>query len=349
MRGAFPIILFLVLTGCTAKSTLPIETILQDAKLTAHLLEPADVDVPFAQSESPVLLVYANNYIVKIVQSKASTGNKLLEIYRFGDNCPLYSAIDYGGLEGQFLSAIPYIQGDSLILHDIIKNLVAFVDLKSALQDSTYQPTVKEMNILTNFMIPYKNGVLYLSPYWTSDNRVRYNDKGEKFLLSGPDLTPAWEDGKYLTTNITAGCIVSNEEKDRILFFDAIDDLAEVYDYSLNLLKIITGPDDIRPEFMFPNDEHPIAIQVGEHCDTYLFGVCGSDEDVFAAYQGKGSDGDTGTYIFHFDWDGNLHDTYYVEGMVYGYLSASMDGRILYASVLDSCGRQRFCQYSITN
>lgn len=349
MRNLFPIIVFLLLTGCSAKSTLPIEDLLPDVKLTAHRLNPVNVDVPFTQSESPVLLVYENNYIVKIVQSRPSVGNKLLEVYRIGDNCPLYSAIDYGRADGQFLSAIPYIQGDILILHDIVKDLIAFVDLKSALSDSTYQPTVKGMSILTNFLIPYKDGVLYLSPYWTSDNRVRYKDKGEKFLVSGHDLKPAWEGGRYLTTNITAGSIISNEEKDRILFFDAIDDLAEVYDYSLNLLKVITGPDDIRPEYLFPDEDHPIAIQLGEYCDTYLFGVCGSDEDVFAAYQGRIEGDNTGTYIFHFDWDGKFQAIYYVDGTIYGNLSASVDGRILYASVLDSCGSQQFCQYNIPN
>lgn len=148
---------------------------------------------------------------------------------------------------------------------------------------------------------------------------------------------------------IAAGSIISNEEKDRILFFDAIDDLAEVYDYSLNLLKVITGPDDIRPEYLFPDEDHPIAIQLGEYCDTYLFGVCGSDEDVFAAYQGRIEGDNTGTYIFHFDWDGKFQAIYYVDGTIYGNLSASVDGRILYASVLDSCGSQQFCQYNIPN
>lgn len=349
MRTQFLIIALLLLTGCTAKHSVPEEIIPCDVKNTASRLEPTKVGITFAQSESPILFVYDSNYVIKIIQTKPSTGGKLLDIYKLGENCPLYSAIDYGGMEGQFLSAVPYtIQEDILLIHDITKDLIAFVDLNKALKDSTYIPNIKKFEILTNFLIPYQNGILYLSPYWTSDKRVKNRDKGAKFLFTDSDLNAVEEKGEYITTNITAGSIISNKKKDRILYFDAIDDLAEVYDYSLNLIKTIKGPDDIKPIFLFPNDNNPVAVQIGEYYDTYLFGACCSTEDVFAAYQGKTEDSQaTITYIFNFDWDGHLKNTYFVDGLIYGNLSASSDGKIVYASVIDSLGFQHYNQYTI--
>lgn len=56
---------------------------------------------------------------------------------------------------------------------------------------------------------------------------------------------------------------------------------------------------------------------------------------------------DIRTYIFRYNWDGELLSTYYIDGMVHLNLSVSSDGTQLYASIFNADGRQQFNRYAI--
>lgn len=334
--------------SASAKHVKKDDVLTADIKTNATELTPQTINVPFDQQESPILLIYDNEFIIKVIpQERPSNGSNLLEIYRIGDNQPIYSAIPYGREEGQLYSAIPFIQGNTLLLQDGINEAVARVDLKSAVNDSSYTPEITKCEILTNYMMPYKDGIAYLSPYWTSDERITQKDKGDKFLFAGKELKKDSFTGKYQTTSITSGSLVANKRKNKILYFDATQDKVEVYDYSFNLIKTITGPDNIQPSFQFLEGQNNIALPKGEYIDAYLFGACASKNDVFAAYLGKADSEEMRTYIFHFTWDGTFVGSYYINGIVYGNLSASSDGKEIYASVLNESGEQQFNSYKI--
>ena len=151
------------------------------------------------------MLTYNDSCIICINVSSETPGDKLLKIYTFNNAEPIYTAVEFGRGQGQLLSAQPYIHGDTLILHDVIKDCITIVDLRRAISDSGYSPDVIGIDFWTNQIMPYKDRLLYLSPYWTDDQRVSKQEAGDKFLVTGPGFTPGWEDGKYLTLNISAG------------------------------------------------------------------------------------------------------------------------------------------------
>lgn len=197
--------------SASAKHVKKDDVLTADIKTNATELTPQTINVPFDQQESPILLIYDNEFIIKVIpQERPSNGSNLLEIYRIGDNQPIYSAIPYGREEGRLYSAIPFIQGNTLLLQDGVNEVVARVDLKSAVNDSSYTPEITKCEILINYMIPYKDGIAYLSPYWTSDERITQKDKGDKFLFAGKELKKDSFTGKYQTTSITSGSLVAN-------------------------------------------------------------------------------------------------------------------------------------------
>ena len=338
-----------VLCRCSFAKDIDTTAIPQEIKLSAKELasEPVRTGFKYDTLDAPFMLTYNDSCIICINVSSETPGDKLLKIYTFNNAEPIYTAVEFGRGQGHVLSAQPYIHGDTLILHDVIKDCITIVDLRRAISDSGYSPDVIGIDFWTNQIMPYKDRLLYLSPYWTDDQRVSKQEAGDKFLVTGPGFTPGWEDGKYLTLNISAGILISNKEKDRILYFDRFDDLLEVYDYSLNIIRKITGPDNVQPVFTFPKniDENNIPMQSGGFCNTYLC-ACSDGSDVYAAYLGMSDDSDSlYTYLINFDWDGNYKGAYRINGVIYYYMTYS-DGYI-YAAVTDNNGITRLTRFAI--
>ena len=155
----------------------------------------------------------------------------------------------------------------------------------------------------------------------------------------------------YNTFNVSQGAVITNGN-DRIYFFPSQQTFYEVYDSNLNLLKRVEGFDDLDSQkFSFEGNGDKITIVFNSTYPTAYEGVCCSKKFVYVLYEGVITDATSdeqtsSVYIFKFDWDGNLVQSYFLDSYVRT-ISVSNDDSVLYANVFDEDGMSFVVKYNL--
>lgn len=314
------------------------------------LLTGEVLDFPVKADYDRLLFLYRDKHLVEISFVDTPSGH-FVNIYRNRGSKPVYSAMPSKKAAEVYNS--PYlckINSDTLTVIDE-KGKCITIDLPSALKSRSYEGKIGMTSLTANGLLPYKDKILYLSPTWIDSDYLTPEEKGEKFLLTDESYQSKEISGKYYNFMVLGGDFISDHSKKRLLFFNSRIDKIEVYDYELNLLDEITGPDEIiHEEYIFPDTEKSnnrmIGLKDADYKETYLpLTICSSDKYVFAAYSGNEVGNETeGSLIFQFDWNGNLIDHYRTEEKIIT-LSAFTDGSAVAAMTMSKEGVFRFLKY----
>ena len=143
-------------------------------------------------------------------------------------------------------------------------------------------------------------------------------DENRFIILDATDrLLP---NGRIDAINVNTGGIMVNSKEKKICYYSDATAEIEIYDFDLNLIKTITGPDDLRPEYT--TLQNIMVNRTKTITEAYRY-ACYDDSYMYLAYDGRTIDAmeyiqNNGVmekaerWVFKFDWDGNMIDVYKV-------------------------------------
>ena len=113
--------------------------------------------------------------------------------------------------------------------------------------------------------------------------------------------------------------MVNSKEK-KICYYSYATAEIEIYDFDLNLIKTITGPDDLRPVYtrfqnIVQNRTKTVTFAYTHACydDSYMYlAYDGRTLDTMEYIQDNGEMEKAERWVFKFDWDGNVVNAYKV-------------------------------------
>ncbi len=188
---------------------------------------------------------------------------------------------------------------------------------------------VKDKNAKIDY-IDYKSGtqrqylfddnrVLVVNPYRFIDNKLNINQDDPRFIII--DATDRLLDnGRIDAFQVNTGGIMVNSKEKKICYYSDATAEIEIYDFDLNLIKTITGPDDLRPVYTRVHN----IVQNRTKTVTFAYThACYDDSYMYLAYDGRTIDTmeyiqnnmvmeKAESWVFKFDWDGNVIDVYKV-------------------------------------
>ena len=143
-------------------------------------------------------------------------------------------------------------------------------------------------------------------------------DENRFIILDATDrLLPS---GRIDAINVNTGGIMVNSKEKKICYYSHDTAEIEIYDFDLNLIKTITGPDDLRPVYtrfqnIVQNSTKTLTFAYTHACydDSYMYlAYDGRTIDTMEYIQNNGVMEKAETWVFKFDWDGNVIDVYKV-------------------------------------
>ena len=308
---------------------------------TQAIFVPADsIQLPEEFIAAQRYLVY--NDSVLIVRNRTVKSHPLLQCYNLRSRKPIADLFLFGNGPGEMLKLTARLQGNILVADDHMKRQVAFLDMDSLLLDTNYKPKMRKYQAMPHRICPYRgDSMLFDNPYCFENKRLGIKNKVAR-LAAGNEQTTDQEllgQNEYYTYNVTGGEILVSPEKDRIVFTSDNYPLIEFYDYDLNLLHTVTGPDSFENQLytVYQDTGSPMKEVVFKKTIPHTYVTsCSDDQHIFLAYLGVQTlDAEkVSPYIFQFDWDGRLIGSYRTDHHLLN-MSLSLDGKTIYATGFD--------------
>lgn len=291
--------------------------------------------------------IYAKNFWVYqdsilVVHNRNYEDGYFLEFYELSENRLITKLFRYGNGPNELLSANVDLNKNELIVNDFVKGQVVFVDIDSLLQGFPVKEPIKHYVFGAPTAVRYKDDCLLLeNPDCFQDEKLRIDNKESRFIVAcGDFMYEPTEDYRYFVRNVAVdGRIITNYKKNRIFHASMHEPLLQMYDTDLNLLKKIKGPDNLPPDYRVVGNtggREEVVFKKGHIPFTYL-NFCANEEFFCLAYMGDYLLDNTNIedypfWIFKFDWDGNIVDSYTL-GRYVSSISLSADGQTMYATV----------------
>lgn len=294
-------------------------------------------------------LIYASDFFVYqdsvlIVQNRKHDGVYFLEFYHLKQQKLIAQLFRLGNGPNEMLSAKLSINLNMLTVVDFVKDQVAFVNIDSVLQNSSYRAAPKRYYIHSPTVALYKeNQYLIANPHCFKDDKLGIDNKTHRFIVN--DAKNSYVEKReyeYYTWNVAVnGNIITNYQHNRIVFISLHAPAIEIYDDNLTLLKQVHAPDKLPPNYRIVNDfdANEILFKKGYIPFTYL-NYCVDKDFFYLTYMGDYRDltknkmeEDYPLWIFKFDWDVNFIDSYYI-GQYVSTISLSADGQSFYATAI---------------
>lgn len=177
-----------------------------------------------------------------------------------------------------------------------------------------------------------------MNPYSFKDINTKYNNRAPRFILSTNDFQYNEKHKyKYDTFNVVNGHFIINFQRGRIVYFSRNEDYFEIFNLDKKLIKKVFGPDNIKPKyFKYDNGYSDEILYLGNIPISYI-SSCYSNNYIYVTYCGnrldikKNSDlSQYPTYIFKFDWNGNIINSYYTENYIKN-ISIANDERYIFS------------------
>ena len=144
-----------------------------------------------------------------------------------------------------------YAVDDTLYVMDIQKSNLFVIPLDKAAEGMPASKWIRQMpyKFHTMRVMTYKGQMLSLNPFWFEDKSIDVSNGEPKLFYSDGELIPYGED-KIFSGNCFQGHLLANPEKGTIVYVESSYPLVEFYDDSLRLVRSITGPDNLKPEYL---------------------------------------------------------------------------------------------------
>jgi len=294
-------------------------------------------------------LIYARDFwtyqdSILIIRNRKQTDGYFLELYNLKREKIVSKLFRLGNGPEEMLSAKIEINGNMLTANDYVKNQVAFLNIDSILQHPEYKATIVRHYTQSPTVVQYKeNQLLIENPYYFRDDKLGIDNKAPRFIIADKKI-PHVENKKYkyYTRNVSVdGCVITNYQRNRIIYAESHIPKIEIYDTDLNLIKLIEGPDVLPPDYRIVNDfdQNEVLFKKGYIPYTYL-SYCTDKNFFYLTYMGDYLDvgqnknmEDYPMWVFKFDWEGCFIDSYYI-GRYVSSISISSDGDHLYATAI---------------
>ena len=270
---------------------------------------------------------------VLIVLNKP-TSDYWVEFYSTKSGAMLTRKIRKGNGPMEMLNCNARVNTDSLYVRDFVKGNYTVIDLKEIIQYKDayelepFKKYKEELNVYDVHEIGGK--MLFLNPYCFSSSEDGVDNKEPRFFYSdgrNPDTR------KLNAFNVSQGHILINESKRLVLFAGLDLSQIEIYDYSLAPLTKITGPKKLNVRYSY-NDGR---VSFFEAVFYSYMGACNAGDSFYVTYSGQNVEKISGTYIFQFDWSGNLLGSFFLDKYL-ATISTSSDGNTLYVRGKDDDG-----------
>ncbi len=272
------------------------------------------------------------------------TGEKITEFAKRGRG-------PFEFLSAGFTSyAYNYNNSNNILIRDIVQHKISEYNFDSVIyMMGPYKPKLVKLPFYVEYFSRYDSSryVCYNSYFLDSK---RFNDVKKIFFYNINEGSPFELNCKYWTANVSGGYISISPDKSRIIVSHLHEDKIEVYDKNLELLKIIIGPDFIKPEYSLEYGDQ-VSFKPGKRYRGYKTS-CHTDNSLYMIYLGlNGTDSKESYYnkpveVFQFDWNGGLGNRYILDRYLFR-LSISSDEKYLYGTSYDSIGEPELVRYSL--
>jgi hypothetical protein len=287
-------------------------------------------------------LIYAKEFYVYsdsilIVRNREYKDVYFLEFYNMNQNRLLAQRYRYGNGPDELLSARVTINGSMLTINDYVADRAVFLNIDSVLQNPFYKISPKRYYFHSPTVVQYKETqFLIQNPNCFRNKELGIDQQAPRFIAT--DMNSVYVEQKkykYYTWNVAAnGRIITNYSRNRIVYTDLHLPYIELYDNELNLLKLITGPDQLHPKYIISDDNEIIFRK--EVPFAYL-SFCTDSNYFYVIYMGDfinfndKNEEDFPSWIFKFDWDGNVVESFYAGRYIWS-ITPSGDGKGFYAT-----------------
>ena len=338
----------LIVAGCSGTGqlewdkeyTLP-DSIFEDAlELDAEIIELSD-------SLYRATEFYVVRDSILVVVNDATSEVPYVEFYRMGyfdDRIAGYFLKGNGSLE--MLSVNTYLSGKALDVVDLTKNVYSSIDIDAVLADPDYfpeEPVDMPSGAYSPFITHFSSDSLIL---WNPDSCYdEINDIGNKgvarfgFLRQGDNPENFFGNNRYYMFNVNQGFLIVNKTKNRIIWAPSFYQGLEIYDCKQRPLIKINAPGNMPFKYKVPYGN---LVAFDSKIPFTYRNFCTESDSFFVTYVGDYMvNGDEtknfDSYIFRFDWNGNLLNVYH-SPVYLGTLTRSSDGKYFYGRGLDSSG-----------
>ena len=262
---------------------------------------------------------------IAVVCNKTNNQVPYIQIYDLKNDRILKELIYNGNGPDEMLSCVPHLNRNILSIVDFVKRQYVEMNLDSLLSDQSYKsPMIKYKEHSHILAMTCDGDFIFANPFCFSDERYGIDNVGPR-LVKGTQESNVnlYDKYEHNTENITSGFIIYNNQKNRVIYASAYYPFFEMYDTGLVLQKTVKGPDEL--EIHYSRDEYD---DYNSWCFTrYIpytyFDYCCNEDYFFLLYVGKTIDVldynlySQPCYIFQFDWDGNLVESFYSERFLY--------------------------------
>ena len=255
---------------------------------------------------------------VLVVTNYENSNKHLLEFYNINTMELKKQAILRGNGPGELLLLLSHNYKDELHVEDASSygkfNVVEFANNKdSKLEFVDYAFQSQQKYLLDN------DKFLVVNPFRFVNKELGIEQDENRFIiLDATDrLLP---NGRIDAINVNTGGIMVNSKEKKICYYSHDIAEIEIYDFDLNLIKTITGPDDLRPGYttlqnIMVNRTKTLTYSYRCACydDSYMYlAYDGRTIDAMEYIQNNGEMEKAESWVFKFDWDGNVIDVYKV-------------------------------------
>lgn len=328
--------------SCRQEHYLPFDyegKIPSSVKVNATLLNVDTLQLSDGFIDAKDFFVYSDTIL--IVLNKERRNGHCVELYNINSSEHIGSYYTVGNGPGEMLKANVHVRYEDLIVHDYARSQIGIINLDSAVRNGSYHPaTLKQYSnsIRCPFVTMYNNRILMLNPYYFHDEKYSIHNDVDKFIFSNEEDLPFEIGNLYYTYNVSAGFIVTNRDYTKAVYASCFYDDIELYGENLLPLKHLTGPDKLEHNYRI--EEKEVVFNKVVPYSYRSFAV--TDQHIYVSYIGSNLEPkqnlrDFKTYIFKFDWELNLLDSYYTHAYI-GSLSISNDEKSFYGRGFDMDG-----------
>ena len=306
--------LLFTVTSCSNKSNGDV-VINPSVKENAKPLTLKEVPTGEALDFARTCYVYDD---ILVVINYQNSNKHLLEFYNINTMELKKQAILRGNGPGELLLLLSHNYKDELHVEDASSygkfNVVEFANNKdSKLEFVDYAFQSQQKYLLDN------DKFLVVNPFRFVNKELGIEQDENRFIIL--DATDRiLDNGRIDAFQVNIGGIMVNSKEKKICYYSYATAEIEIYDFDLNLIKTITGPDDLRPGYttlqnIMVNRTKTLTYSYRCACydDSYMYlAYDGRTIDAMEYIQNNGVMEKAESWVFKFDWDGNVIDVYKV-------------------------------------
>lgn len=304
--------------SCTESANDNVVKIHTSQKKNAKNLELEDVPVKNVLEFAENCFVYDD---ILVVQNYKESNRHLLEFIDLRTMNTVKQAIMRGNGPGELIQINVFNSKDYLLVDGVSNHKYAKINVSDFINGETDKIVYKDYNFQTQRKYLFNDSLfLVVNPYRFINKKLNIEQDDPRFLLLS-ETDKIKRNGRLSAININAGGIMVNHCNQKICYYSKGVPEIEIYDFDLNLIKTIKGPDIIEPEYAIVSD---ILINYSAKAPTTYTCACFDDTYMYLAYEGRfidaaevirnsGKIDNSDTWIFKIDWDGKVRDSYKVD------------------------------------